>query len=243
MSVLKRALSDRRVRAVVAEIAAAYIRLVRTTGRWTIEGAETPERLVAAGRPFIVAFWHGRLLMLPCAWTYAQPMHMVISQHRDGLLISRTIRAFGLATIAGSTSRGGTQVLRSILRALKEGAYVGVTPDGPRGPRMRVGGGVVQAARLAGVPILPLTYAASRRKVMTSWDRFVVALPFARGIIRWSEPIEVPADADAAALEAIRRTLEDRLNAEARALDERVGARPIEPAGIAAPAAESSASR
>ena len=97
---------------------------------------------------------------------------MLISQHRDGQLIARTVRRFGIASIAGSTSHGGSAALRAILRALKAGQCIGVTPDGPRGPRMRATGGAVDIARLSGVPILPAAFATSRRRVLGSWDRF-----------------------------------------------------------------------
>ena len=230
MKLVKRLLGRDAARAAAAAVIAAYIRLVRATGRWTTENAEVPERMIAEGRAFIVAFWHGRLLMLTCAWPFAMPMNLVISEHRDGQLISDAVRRFGLRTVAGSTTRGGARVLRQIVRLLKEGASVGITPDGPRGPRMRASAGVIQAARMSGVPIVPLCYASSRRRVIGSWDRFVVPLPFARGIISWGEPIAVPRDADEAAQERLRALLEDRLNAQARALDERLTCPPIEPA-------------
>ncbi|MGE3936709.1 MAG: lysophospholipid acyltransferase family protein [Rhodospirillaceae bacterium] len=236
MRLLKRLLASDAVRRAAAGAIARYIRLIRRTGRWTTENGAVPDQLMAAQQPFIVAFWHGRLLMLTCAWPYPTPMNLVISEHRDGRLIAEAVAGFGLATIAGSTTRGGARVFRQIVRLLKDGACVGITPDGPRGPRMRASPGIIQAARLSGAPIVPLCYAAAPRRVIRSWDRFVVPLPFARGVIAWGEPIEVPRDADDAAQEALRRLLEDRLNAQARGLDERLACPPIEPAPEPQPA-------
>jgi 1-acyl-sn-glycerol-3-phosphate acyltransferase len=95
---------------------------------------------------------------------------------------------------------------------------------------MRAGKGVVRTARLAGVPLLPVTYAASRRRVLRSWDRFVLPLPFARGVIRIGAPIEVPANADDDDIERIRGHLESTLNDMTRELDARYGLAPITPA-------------
>jgi lysophospholipid acyltransferase (LPLAT)-like uncharacterized protein len=226
----KRLLGSPAVRRAAAAAIGGYIRLVHRTGRWTVEHGEVVDRLFAERRPFIVAFWHGRLLMLTCAWRYPTPMNLVISEHRDGRLIADAVAGFGLRTVAGSTTRGGARVFRQIVRLLKEGACIGMTPDGPRGPRMRASPGVIQAARIAGVPIVPLCYGAAPRRVIASWDRFVVPLPFGRGIISWGEPIEVPREADEALQESLRRLLEDRLNAQARGLDERLTCPPIEPA-------------
>lgn len=200
-----------------------YIRLVYRTNSWTVVGGEPPRRLIADGRAFIGAFWHGRMLMIPMGWQRMAPMHMLISAHRDGLIIAGAVSYFGIQTIAGSTRRGGSTALRNMLKKLKEGDCVAITPDGPRGPAMRVGIGIVNAARLAGVPIVPITYATSRRRILPSWDRFHVALPFGRGIFLWGEPIEIAPDSGEAELKEARALLEARMVEMVREADRRVG--------------------
>lgn len=225
-------------------VVAQYIRLVRLTGNWQVRGDAAPRRMWAAREPFILAFWHGRLLMMPYCWDRAVPINMLISRHADGRLIARTVGHFGIATIAGSSSKGGSAALRAILKALKSSECVGFTPDGPRGPRMRASLGVVNAARLAEVPILPCSYAVRRGRVLASWDRFVLAYPFSRGVFLWGEPIPVPRDADAAALERARLAVERSLNALTDEADRLCGREPIEPdppAETAEPAAPSRA--
>jgi hypothetical protein len=120
-----------------------------------------------------------------------------------------------------------------MLTAIQDGQNVAITPDGPRGPRMRVQAGIILLARLSGVPIIPVTYAVSRCKLASSWDRFVIALPFSRGIYLWGEPIYVARDADEAALEAARLELEQSLNALTEAADKRVGVPVVLPTEIA----------
>jgi lysophospholipid acyltransferase (LPLAT)-like uncharacterized protein len=218
------------LRRVLCWLAAGYLRFAHATSRWTIVGGDVPDRLLRDGRSFIVAFWHNRLLMMPYAWMRPVPFRMLISQHRDGQLIARTVAYFGIDTIAGSTSRGGVGALRALVKALREGACVGITPDGPRGPRMRASDGIVNIARLAGAPVLPATYAVSRRRVLDTWDRLLVPLPFAHGVIAWSEPIEMPRDLDDAGVAAMRRRIEDALIAVTAEADRRCGQAAIEPA-------------
>jgi len=204
-------------------IVQCYIRFVYRTNRWNTEGGERPRRLTAQGRPFIVAFWHGRLLMMPPAWHRLVPFHMLISAHRDGRIIAGAMTYFGIETIAGSTSRGGSAALRTMLKRLKEGCCVGITPDGPRGPAMTASVGIVNVARLARVPVVPLTYATSRRRVLATWDRFHLALPFGRGVFLWGEPIEIAAELDEAGLDSARRLVEVRMVEMVREADRRVG--------------------
>jgi hypothetical protein len=93
-----------------------YIRLIHRTNRWTVENAEHPRRLLAQGRPFIGTFWHGRMLMIPIGWEQMAPMHMLISAHRDGRIIADAVSYFGIAAVAGSTRRGGSAALRTMLK-------------------------------------------------------------------------------------------------------------------------------
>ena len=221
--VWRRFLRSELVRRIACWVTHCYIRFVYLTNRWSVEGAERPRRLTAEGRTFIVAFWHGRLLMMPPAWHQLTSFHMLISAHRDGRIIAGAMTYFGIDTIAGSTSRGGSPALRAMLKRLKEGACVGITPDGPRGPAMTVSVGTVNIARLARVPILPLTYATSRRRELATWDRFHLALPFGRGVYLWGEPIEIGKELDEAGLERARHLVEQSMVEMIHDADRRFG--------------------
>ena len=102
--------------------------------------------------------------MIPMAWQRLAPMHMLISAHRDGRIIADAVTYFGIQSIAGSTRRGGSAALRAMLKRLEAGDCVGITPDGPRGPAMVASSGIVNLARLAGAPIVPIVFATSRRR-------------------------------------------------------------------------------
>ena len=149
-----------------------------------------PESCLARGERVICAFWHGRLLMMPFAYP-GQRVVILISQHRDGEYMSRIARALGFQVIRGSATRGGVRALRQIIRALKEGLNLVITPDGPKGPRAKVKSGVIEIARLTGAPIVPVSFSAVRRRFVKSWDAFLLPLPFSRAVYIWGEPIYV----------------------------------------------------
>lgn len=229
------------LRRAVCWLAAQYIRLVWATGRWEIRNGAAPEQFWSQRKPFIIAFWHGRMLILPSMWPTTSRMHMLISMHRDGEMIAKAIGYFGHGAVRGSAARpgsakdkGGAAALRGMLKALKANEYVGITPDGPRGPRMRATEGIVTVARVSGVPIIPCSYSARWRCVLGTWDRFVIPLPFTRGVIVWGEPIHVARDADAAQIGAARLAIEAGLNAATNAADSAMGVDPVEPEPAAA---------
>ncbi|MEK9672368.1 MAG: lysophospholipid acyltransferase family protein [Rhodospirillaceae bacterium] len=234
---LKRFLKSDGVRAVLCWLGALYIRLVHATGRWRVVGGDVARARWVKGEPFILCFWHGRLLMMPYCWPRDRAIHMLISEHRDGQIIARTVGHIGIRTVTGSSSKGGAQALRAMVRALKDGDCVGITPDGPRGPRMRASDGIVSLAQLAGVPIIPATFGVTNGRLVNSWDRFLLAWPFGRGVIVWGDPIEVPRDADTAGLEAARAAVEAALNAITTEADRLTGRVPVEPADVPAAAA------
>ncbi len=235
MGAIKRLTRSPVVEALAAWLIALMIRLVQLTSRWKVVGGEDLQERLDRGEALIGCFWHGRLMMMPYLWRRGRRMNVLISHHRDGRLIARAIRHFGLRTVAGSSSRGALAGTRELLHLLRAGESIGITPDGPRGPRMRAAPGVVRLAALSGVPIIPASFSAYRRRVLSSWDRFVLALPFTRGVYVIGDPMTIPRDANAAALEQARRDLEDRLNALTAEADRLTGHTPIAPAQEATP--------
>ncbi len=232
MSLVKRLTRSDSVRAALCWLGSLYIRLVRNTGSWSVEGAGIPAGFWDKGEPFILAFWHGRIMMMPYCWPRKKTIRMLISQHRDGQFIARTVAHFGIYTVAGSSSKGGSAALRSMLRSLKQGECVGITPDGPRGPRMRASDGIVHVARMSGVPVIPCGFSARRRKVLGSWDRFTVASPFSTGVFVWGEPVRVPANATPEQLEEARLAIEAGLTHVTQSADRAMGHVPVEPAPL-----------
>ena len=231
MKLSKRILKSDGFRAVACWLAAGLIRLVHLTNRWQVISGDIPQKFWAEKKPFILCFWHGRIMMAPYCWDRSAPINMLISDHQDGQLIARTVSHFGIKTVVGSTSKGGAKAVREMVKWIKGGEYVGITPDGPRGPRMRSSEGAVVVARLSGVPLIPVSFSTSRGINLRSWDRFLVAKPFGRGVFVWGQPIYVGRDN----VDQAREDLEASLNRLTREADKLAGRDPVEPAPLEVP--------
>jgi len=204
--------------AVGPVLGAIALRLLVATLRVRREEA-TVAPLWAARTPLIYAMWHGRLLLLPCLYG-RRGAHTLTSRSRDGEIVARWIRRFGLVPVRGSSSRGGADAVRLLARAIQAGREVVVVPDGPRGPREVLKPGVIALARLSGAPIVPVAVGASREWRVHSWDEFRIPRPFARCVVRFGEPIHVARAADRAGAEAARKEVEAALRGLSWQVDE-----------------------
>jgi lysophospholipid acyltransferase (LPLAT)-like uncharacterized protein len=191
---------------ILSFLAAGFIRGLRATLRLRHHGDERIREWERTGTHFILAFWHRHLLLMPYAYR-GQRISVLVSQSQDGELIARTVARLGIDSSRGSSSRGGVAGMRSLLRKAAEGWDIAFTPDGPRGPLREVQPGVILAAASTGLPILPVAIAASRTKLLRSWDRFMIPLPFSTVHIVYGEPLVVErrGDLEVAAAELKRR--------------------------------------
>jgi len=169
--------------------------------------------------PVIFAIWHNRLaLSLP---TYRRIIHdlpgrrmaAMVSASRDGGILAHTLGLFDVRPIRGSSSRRGARALIELTDAAREGCDLALTPDGPRGPRYRAREGVILAAQLTGLPIVPVSCTLGWKKTFRSWDRFQMPLPGSKCEIHVGAPLIVPRSADGREREALRIELEQRLMA------------------------------
>ena len=199
-------------RAQLAAISALGVPIIDALGSsltWKVEGLEHL-RFEGEGRRPIMAFWHGRVLT---ATYYFRQRDIVvmISENFDGEWIARIIERFGFRTSRGSTSRGGRRALLQLKREMDRGRPSGFAVDGPRGPARKAQPGAVWLAKLTGNPVVPFHMEASRYWSLKSWDRTQIPKPFSTVALAVGAPIEVPAEADEATLEAKRVELEQSL--------------------------------
>ncbi len=194
------------------------LRLLAATLRLRRE-EETVEPLWAAGVPVIYVVWHARLLLLPYLYR-GRGLRALVSRSEDGAMLSDLVRRLGFVPVRGSSSRGGAEGLLSLARAIKEGHSVVVVPDGPRGPREVLKGGIVALARLTGARVVPLALGASSEWRVRSWDEFRIPKPFSRCVVRFGEPVILPRDIDGAGEETARKEIEAALNAVTWRVDE-----------------------
>lgn len=142
----------------------------------------------------VFAFWHGDLLMLPYLYyrlRKSPKINLMISEHFDGEIIANTMHYFGLGAIRGSTRRGAAKVLIQALKSLSEGYDIGITPDGPKGPRHEMNDGVVVMAQKRQAKVMVLQCVPSSYWQLSSWDRFTIPKPFSTLDFYASEPIDL----------------------------------------------------
>lgn len=168
------------------------VRALALTWRYKVLNGEAIESLRASRTPFVFTLWHGQ--MLPLLWHHRnQGVAVLVSEHKDGEVIARLLAGLGYALIRGSTSRGAGRALLGLVRSLREGNDIAVTPDGPRGPSHKFAPGAAVAAYRAEAPILPIVAHVDRYWQLRTWDRFVIPKPFARVTIAYGDPTWVAA--------------------------------------------------
>lgn len=190
---------------LVPIIGSLLIRLISLSNKKVFYAPQTLTK-----EPFIMACWHGELLMIPYAYTkYRKTPHvkLLISEHFDGNLIAKTLGFFGFGTIRGSSTRGGAKALISAIKELKNGYDLGITPDGPKGPRHEVQDGIIVMAQKAKVKITVVEIKPSSYWQLSSWDKFIIPKPF--GIINYyiSDLIDVQGMDLEEAKQLIKRSL------------------------------------
>ncbi len=209
----------KRLKQILAEssppLIAGLMRALALTLRFRLED---PQGLLTRdpAEPRIWAFWHNRILMMPYIYERLCPgrrMLMMVSRSRDGELITRIMNRFGIDGARGSSSKGGSDALRELLRELKRprARDIGITPDGPRGPRAKVQDGVLALAAGSGRAIYPVTVHYSRFWELPSWDRFQIPQPGAVWRVVIGPAVAAPKSSQVAELDRVRADLESAL--------------------------------
>ncbi|WP_320035139.1 lysophospholipid acyltransferase family protein [Halarcobacter sp.] len=160
--------------------------------------------------PFIVTFWHGELLMQPFNYKKIKPKGKVsamISEHKDGEAITRTVEYLGIDSIRGSSTRGGAKALIGAIKELKAGDDIAITPDGPRGPRHSVADGIVAISQKTNARILIFNCKPTKYWQFNSWDKFIVPKPFGKLEFFIQEPFDVNSLDNNEAKELIKKKL------------------------------------
>lgn len=200
------------------------VALLRATLRIELLNGQHFTDLQNRREPILFALWHGRMFLAIDAHRHQNIVTMA-SQSSDGYIVTRWLENNGYIVTRGSTSRGGSEALRRMVRQVKLGRHVALTVDGPRGPARVVQAGVLRLARLTRAWILPISFSSSWPLFLRSWDRYLLPKPFSRNVVAYGEPFMIADDmSDQAALEKIRAALDAATSAADQA------------AGITAPA-------
>jgi len=200
---------QRLVLAVAPAPIAAVFKLLARTCRFEFRDRHYLEDVTARGRA-IIPIWHECLGLGVFVFRHSN-YHSLTSYSFDGELATRIINRFGIEAVRGSSSRGGSDALVNLAKAL-EYVTVGFTLDGPRGPRRIAKPGIAILAARTQTPVVPLAFAVDRCWRLRSWDRFPFPKPFARVLGACGPPIPPPRDDAPENVEQARREIEARLN-------------------------------
>ncbi len=171
-------------------IAPLYIRFLKFSTKFEIINEEYIIQLKEENKPFLLTFWHGNML-IPMMMQIGNHFYTLVSQHGDGEIITKALKGLGYDSIRGSSTRGGKEALKEMIRLGKEGARIAITPDGPKGPFRELKMGAVVFSQRSGIPILPVSGQAIRAKNLKSWDKFLLVKPFSRAVNIYGKPVYV----------------------------------------------------
>ena len=196
---------------ILAFIGYLYILFVGYTSKIQIKNSELPEKLWRENKPFILAFWHGQLMMIGHVWKSKAVLNMLASSHSDGRFGAYIAGHFNLKNVS-IISKNKSPSLRKVFQILKDRNYIGITPDGPRGPNRKVSEGIIKIAVHSQVPIIPLGFASNKNIKLKSWDSFLITYPFSKCIFVWGEPIIIPPSTKDNDLDKYKNFLEEKIN-------------------------------
>ncbi len=200
---------------VFGHLAAVAMKLWSVTLRYRVNGTNGITQPDIPDKPVIFALWHNRIFTMPPIWrrTGGKNRSTVVltSASKDGTTLAKAMEAFGIGAIRGSSSRRAVAALIGMKNALIEGKDVCVTPDGPKGPRYQVQGGLLKIAQATDTPIVPIHIRYRCAWRLSSWDRFVIPIPFSRVDVTFDQPILIPKGLSEEAFETCRAQLESCL--------------------------------
>ena len=195
---IKLILNNYFLKKIFSLIGAAYIYFVYISSKKKFINKDSFDKLISENESFIYALWHDQLLLSPLTWLSKKKINILISKHKDGDIIADLIRFHGFNSIRGSTNnpnkekeKNSVSNIRKILKSLKNNVSIGITPDGPRGPRHKVSEGTINIARISNKRILPMALAYKKKWILNTWDKFIIPMPFNEICIVWGVPMDI----------------------------------------------------
>lgn len=211
MKISKKIFKNLIVQQIIGFVAAIYIYFVGLTSNIKYINISIPKLFWDKKQPFILAFWHNQLMMVSYAWKSKKKINIIASTHSDGRFGSIVGKYFSLNNIPSSFKKND-KAIKIILSKIKENEYVGITPDGPRGPKENVSEGIIRIARATNTPIITCGFWSSKNFNLNSWDSFLITLPFSSCCFVWQKPLYIPKDLDNAEIKEYQNVLKNLIN-------------------------------
>ena len=211
MRIKKKLLRNFFVQNILGFFTFLYIRTVNLTSSIQFENETIPKQFWNNDKPFILAFWHSQLMMIGFSWKKNKNVNILASGHSDGRFGAIVGKYFNLNNI--QTSKKNKRVpLRSIFTLLNDNNYIGITPDGPTGPKEIVSEGIIKIAKSSKVPIIPVGFWSSKNFKLKSWDSFLITLPFSKCSFVWNKPLEIPYNIQENQIQHYQKLLQEKIN-------------------------------
>ena len=186
------------IKKFISLVGALYVYIVYISSQKTFINKDNFDKLILENKSFIYALWHDQLLLSPFTWQTKNRIDILISKHKDGDIIADLIKYHGFNSIRGSTNNPNKEKekntitsIRKIIKTLKANVSIGITPDGPRGPRHKVSEGTINISRISNKKILPMALAYKKQWVLNTWDKFIIPKPFNKICIVWGDTIDI----------------------------------------------------
>jgi lysophospholipid acyltransferase (LPLAT)-like uncharacterized protein len=210
---------SKKLRWTISRIFAFYIKLCKYTSPIKICGRDNLDSISNTSTGALLALWHGHILVTPLLPVKGKAKYGLISDNRDGDIIARTLKLFDIKAIRGSSqnqnksdkNKGGAEAAVLVRKVLRNGAVVGITPDGPRGPLYTVQPGIAALSVATQVPIVPVSLSSKYCLQLKTWDLFLLILPFFPKKIYIGEPLYPPEKQDHSGIESYRQQIEASL--------------------------------
>ncbi len=217
---MKKLLENPVMQAFIAWVIASYLKFCYATTKWTYYGQD--EMAEIWKHSAIAAFWHERVQLGHAVWPKGyelSPTAILSSMSKSGNVSVMINSHFGSHSIRGSSAKasnptknkGGTAAFLEMMRWLKKGGHIAVTPDGPRGPARVMTEGTLKLAQAGNVPLVFFSAAVKKHKRFKTWDRLIFPYPFNKGVVLWRVFGPIPRDLDDDAFEALRLQAEQSL--------------------------------
>ena len=211
MTIKKKLVKNFIVQNILGLLGFIYICIVKITSQINHKNKSIPEYFWKNKKPFILAFWHNQLLMISFSWKKNKKLNILASGHSDGQFGAIIAKYLGSNTLTVSAKKRKVNI-RPIFDLLNNNNYIGITPDGPRGPKEKVSDGVIKIAKKSNVPIVPVGFWSSRNFTLNSWDSFLITYPFSKCVFAWSEPILIPNNLRDEEIPKFQLLLENKIN-------------------------------
>ena len=180
------------------------------TYRIGIKNEEPVKKLASEGKPFVVAFWHGKMI-IPWYVHRKYKIAALVSKSKDGEILTKLLNSWNYRVVRGSSHIGGKEALAMMEETISDGYCLAVTPDGPTGPANKMKPGAVVLAKRKSVPLFLIGTASRKYRELRSWDRFQVPKLFSKIALVYSEPIIVDGNLTRDEVDKLITQCEDKL--------------------------------